>query len=147
MLQLSAGETVSGAQIQVIGVRQNDLDAGGAQDRGIQRVDRTLAVQLGEAASLEGAVAVAQQHHRPVGTIGVLLIGVVAGVHNQGVVHHCAATLGHTLQRLHDSHEHTAVVLPDFDPDRIVGLLHVSEVVPLLLDAQSLPGAEDLSAT
>ncbi len=114
--------------------------------RRVERVDRALAVQLREAAGLECAVEVAQQHDRPVGAVGVLLVRVVAGVDDQRVVHHGAAAFGHAFQLFHEPHQHAAVVLTNLDPDRIVGLLHVPKVVPLLLDAQPLPRAEDLAA-
>ena len=122
------------------------LDAGDAKDGRVERIDRALAVQLGELAGLEGAVAVAQKHHRPVGAVGVLLVGVVAGVDDERVVHHRAAALGHAFQLFHELHQHAAVVLADLDPDRIVRLVHVPEVVPLLLDAQTFPGTKDFAA-
>ena len=120
---------------------------GGTQKRRVERIDRSLAVQLREATGLQCAVEIAQQHHRPVGAAGVLTVRVVAGVDDQRVVHHRATSFGHTFQRFHDPHQHAAVVLTDLDPDRIVGLLHVSQVVTLLLDADSLPRPEDLAAT
>ena len=126
-------------------LKRSHVHAGGAQDGGVEGVDRALAVELGEAAGLERAVAVAQQHDRPVRAVGVLLVGVVAGVNDERVVHHRAAAFGHAFQLLHQLHQHAAVVLADLDPDRIVRLRHVAEVVALLLDAEALPRAEDLA--
>ena len=99
-----------------------------------------------EATGLECAVEVTQQHDRPVGAVGVLLVCVVAGVDDQGVVHHRTAALGYPVQRFDDPHQHAAVVLANLDPDRIAGLLHVPEYMSYFFDAQSLPGTVDLTA-
>ncbi len=123
------------------------LDAGGSQDGGVEGVDRALAVELCEPAGLEGAVAVAQRASPArLRRWCAGRVGVVAGVDDQGVVHHRSAALRHTLQLFHQLHQHAAVVLADLDPDRVVRLLHVPQVVPLLLHAQALPRAEDLAA-
>ena len=57
----------------------------GTKERRIQRVNRTLAIDLRKATGLERAVKIAQEHHWPVGTIGVLFIRIVTGVHDQCV--------------------------------------------------------------
>ena len=92
-----------------------------------------------EAAGLKRAVIIAQQHHGPILAGGVLVIGVVTGVHDQRVIHHRAATFGNTLEFLHQLHQHATVVLADLNPDRVVRLLHVTKVMALLLHADSLP--------
>ena len=58
------------------------------QERRVQRVNWSLSVNLCETASLKGTVKVAKEHHRPVCPIGMLFVCVVAGVDDEGVVHH-----------------------------------------------------------
>jgi predicted lipoprotein len=72
----------------------------------------------------------------------MLLVGIVAGVNDQRVIHHAAAPFRDAFQCLHHLDQHTAVVLTNLDPDRIVRLIHVPEVVPLLINSQAFPGAE-----
>ena len=122
-----------------------DLHTGRAQNRSVERIDGSLAIELRETASLKGPVAIAEEHHRPIGPAGVLFVSIVARVDDQGVVHHRAASFGNALQLLHQLHQHAAVVLADFNPDWIVWLLHVAEVMALLLDAQSFPCTKNLT--
>ena len=132
---------------QLLGhVEAIDVLSGGLQQGCEQRVDRSLAVELREAAGLEDAAAVAEQHHRPVRSAGVLTVGVVARVDDQRLIHHRAVAFGDSFQCLHDANQHSAVVLADFDPDRVIGLLHVPEIVPLLFDSDSFPRTENLAA-
>ena len=115
--------------------------------RRVQGIDRPRSIELGEFPCLELSTKIPQKDEWPGRGARMLLVSVIAGVDDQGVVHHRATALGHAFHRFHDPHQHAAVVLTDLDPDRIAGLIHVSKVMSLLLDAQSLPGTEDLATT
>ena len=75
----------------------------------------------------------------------MLRVGIVAGVYDERVVHHASTALGNTFKFLHKLNQHATVVLADLDPDRVIGLLHVAEIVALLLHAQTFPRSKDLT--
>ena len=102
---------------------------------------------MGEASRLKGSAAVAEEHHGPSFTPGVLFVGVVAGVDDEGVVHHGAAAFRNAFEFLHELDQHLGVILANFVPDRVAGLFHVAEAVTLLLDAEAFPRAKDFAAT
>lgn len=124
-----------------------DVDAGAAKDGAVKGVDGAGAIELSEAPRLESSAAVAEKHDGPGFALGVLLVGVVAGVDDEGVVHHGAAAFGDTFEFFHELDEHLGVVLADFVPDGIACLGHVAEVVALFVDAEAFPRAEDFAAT
>lgn len=123
-----------------------DIDSSAAEDGAIKGVDGAGAIELGEASGLESTAAVAEEHDGPGCSVGVLFVGVVAGVEDEGVVHHGAAAFGHALEFLHELDEHLGVVLSDFVPDGIAGLSHVAEIVALFLNAEPFPRAKDFAA-
>ena len=75
--------------------------ADGVQDRCVKCIDGTLAIELRELSGLDASAAVAQQDEWPIVSAGVLLVRIVTGVDNEGVVHHRSAIFGYRLEFLH----------------------------------------------
>jgi hypothetical protein len=102
---------------------------------------------MGILTGLETSAAIPQKDKGPVGTLRVLLFGIIAGVNNQGVIHHRARAFRNGLQCFHDLDQHLTVILPDLGPYEIVRLVKVSQSVARVGDAQPFPGTEILAAT
>ena len=100
---------------------------------------------MSEASRFESPIQVTQQHHRPVRAVGVLLVCVITGVDDQGVIHHRSIAFRHAFESLHGPDKHFAVVLPNLDPNRITRLIHVPKVMPLLLHTNPFPSPKNLS--
>ena len=102
---------------------------------------------MGETSRPENATQVAEQHDGPIGTRCVLFIRVVARVYDERMIHHRSTAFGAVLEFLDYPGQHPAVVLTDLDPDGVTRLSHVTKVMPLLVNAQSLPRSENFPAT
>ena len=107
--------------VEVVGWRPD-----GMQKRGVQVIDGPPAFHLGELAGLERAVRVADEDEGPIGSVGVLLVRVVAGVDDKRIVHHVAIALRHRFEFLDHLGQHAAIVLTNLDPDLVVRLRHVT---------------------
>ena len=102
---------------------------------------------MGVLTRLKAPTGVSEKDKRPVGTVGVLLFSIIAGIHNQGVVHHGARTFRNGLQGFHQLDQHLAVVLPDLCPNTIARLVDMPKPMTGIRDTQSFPGPEILTAS
>ena len=109
--------------VEAIYRRSNTMEKGG-----VEVVDRAV-TYMGVSTGLKTSTGVAEKHKWPVGSVGMLFLSIIAGVDDQGVVHHRARAFRDGLQGFHELDQHLAVVLTDLYPDRIVGLVHMSKAV------------------